>query len=251
MVVKTAVDSDVFTGDVARVFSRQEGDRARDFRGFAEAGGRDAGDDLLEHVWTDRPHHLGADVARRDRVDRHALLDAFLSQRLAEAVNRSLGRGVVALASLALEAVDRGDVDDPAPTTRSHAFIDLLGHVEQAVQVGLDDRVPLLGAHLVEHGITGDAGVVDQNFNRADFRFDLLAHVGTGFKAGHVSQINGDIQTLGSAGRFPLVHGLGAEAIVVNSHGLAALLDQRLAHRRAQTTNTTRYNGNSGHCKPS
>ncbi len=47
-------------------------------------------------------------------VDRHALLGVLERQRLGEADQPGLGGRIVGLAHLALLAVDRADVDDPA-----------------------------------------------------------------------------------------------------------------------------------------
>ena len=41
------------------------------------------------------------------------------------------------------------------------------------VEVGVDDLLPLLRRHLVEHGVAGDAGVVDQHVDRAELGLDL------------------------------------------------------------------------------
>jgi hypothetical protein len=82
-------------------------------------------------------------------------------------VHAGLGRRVVGLARLALGAVDRADVDDAAPALFDHVAHHLLGDVEHAVQVGLDDRAPVFGRHLQEHAVARDAGVVDQHVDGA------------------------------------------------------------------------------------
>ena len=50
-----------------------------------------------------------------------------------------------------------------------HVGHHLLGDVEQLVQVGVDDRVPVVARHLEEHAVARDAGVVDQHVDRAVF----------------------------------------------------------------------------------
>jgi hypothetical protein len=75
----------------------------------------------------------------------------------------SLGGRVVGLPELALLAIHRGDVDDAAPALLEHVVDDLLGDVEQAVEIRLDDLVPLLVGHLAEQAVARDAGVVDQH----------------------------------------------------------------------------------------
>ena len=93
---------------------------------------------LVQHLLGHRAHHLGADIARADGVDGDAERGALLRQRLGEADRRRLGGRVVGLAELALLAVDRADVDDPAELALAHALDDRPGHVEQAVDVGRD-----------------------------------------------------------------------------------------------------------------
>ena len=121
----------------------------------------------------DRRHHLGADVAGRDGVDGDALLRDLERERLGEAVHARLRRRVVGLAERALRAVHRRDVDDAAPVALDHAVDDLLAHVEQAVEVGPHDRVPVDLVHLLEGHVARDAGVVDQDVDRADLALHL------------------------------------------------------------------------------
>src|SRR3546814_19625089 len=78
------------------------------------------------------------------------------------------GVGVVDLAVLAGLAVDRTDVDDPAPSAFAHAGKAGLGRVETAAEVDAHHHVPVLEAHFVQHAVTGDAGIVDDDVDRAD-----------------------------------------------------------------------------------
>ncbi|KAG1380673.1 hypothetical protein G6F60_015189 [Rhizopus arrhizus] len=61
---------------------------------------------------------------------------ACTMRRHGEAVDARLRRGIVRLAELALLPVQRADVDDAAPLTLDPALDDLLGHIEETVQVG-------------------------------------------------------------------------------------------------------------------
>ena len=101
-----------------------------------------------------------------------------------------LGGGIVGLAHLALLAVDRGDVDDAAELALAHAFDHRPGHVEQRVEVGVDHRAPLLRRHAVEHGVAGDAGIVDQHLDRAEIGLDLLEPGGAGLVGRHVPLVD-------------------------------------------------------------
>ena len=84
-------------------------------------------------------------------------------------MHTGLGGRVVGLASLALFAIHRRDVDDAAPALFNHVADHLFGHVEHAVQVGFDHRIPVFARHLHEHAVTGDTGVVDQHVDGAVF----------------------------------------------------------------------------------
>ena len=56
----------------------------------------------------------------------------------------------------------------------AHAFDHLPAHVEQRAEIGVDHRAPLLGLHAMQHGVAGDAGIVDQHLDRPELGLDLL-----------------------------------------------------------------------------
>ena len=89
-------------------------------------------------------------------------------------MHTGLGGRVIRLPELAFFAIDRADVDDATPATVDHVVDDLLGDIEHAVEVGLDDRVPIRLGHLAEHAIPRDAGVVDQDVHRTVLGLGLL-----------------------------------------------------------------------------
>ena len=126
-------------------------------------------------------HHFGADIAGADGVDGNALGCPFLGQRFHKANLASLCGGIISLAHLALLAIDGGDADDTAEAAVAHATPDGLGHVEEGGEIGADDLVPLMGCHLVEHGVTGDAGIVYQYFDGPPVRCHLFQAGGAGF----------------------------------------------------------------------
>src|SRR5262249_2258985 len=136
-------------------------------------------------------------------------------ERLGEADVAGLCRRVVRLPHLPLLAVDRGDVDDAAELAAAHALNNRAAHVEQRIEVGVDHCVPLLRAHTVEHGVAGDAGVIDEDFDGADVRLDL-------FYAGATRLVRADVP-------FERRNaGLGAEllrrlvvAAVIGGHAIA------------------------------
>jgi hypothetical protein len=135
-----------------------------------------------------------------------------------------------------LLAVDRGDVDDAAPAALDHIVDDLLGHVEQAGEVGLDDRVPVGAAHLAEHAVARDAGVVHQHIDRPVFALRLLEGRDGRIPVPDVADrgIEGVAERLLLA--QPLVEIAARPA--TGDHREAVLV-QSLAHRRADAAHAT------------
>ena len=105
---------------------------------------------LIEHVLRHGEHHFGGDIAGRDRVDGDAFRGALLRKRFHEADIARLRRRVIRLARLTFLAVDRRNYDDAAEAAIAHAVDDRARDVEQRVQIGADDGVPLIEFHLVE-----------------------------------------------------------------------------------------------------
>ena len=73
-------------------------------------------------------------------------------------------------------AGDGGHVDDPAVALGLHDPHGPLGEEERAGDVDAVGAVPVLQGHLVKGDLVGDAGVVHQNVQRAEF---LLQHLET------------------------------------------------------------------------
>src|SRR6185312_3976594 len=190
---------------------------------------RDLRHDLGAHVLGHRHHHVGAHVAGRDGVDGDAELRVLLRQRDGEAVHAGLGGGVVGLAVLALLAVDRADLHDAAPLAVAHALDHRAGDVEAGVEVGVHHLGPLLVAHLVEGGVAGDAGVVDEDFHRTALRFDRLDHRRAG---GGIGDVAGDHAHLDAVGGHRLAPGLGLFRVAVVG-GDPVPLPGEVAHDRA------------------
>src|SRR5690606_20393337 len=110
----------------------------------------------------------------------------LLRQGHCKAVDARLGRGVVGLAELAFLSVDRADVDDAPPLLVDHAFDDLLGDIEQAVQIGIDDGAPVFAAHLAEQAVARNAGIVHQYADDAEFLPDLVKSLRRGIPVGDI-----------------------------------------------------------------
>ncbi len=116
---------------------------------------------------------------RGDGVDGDAVPGELVGGDDRERGDARLGRAVVGLADVAVDARRRRGVDE-APVDLLSRLRPLapvgggeVGGTGGALQVDLDDRVPLGLAHVGEHAVTEDAGVVDQHVEAAE-RVDRL-----------------------------------------------------------------------------
>ena len=82
-----------------------------------------------------------------------------------------------------------------------------MGDVEQAGEVGRDDRIPLALFHLREELVAGDAGVVHQDVDRADFVGDRLDGRLALLVVGDVETVQRDVEAFRLAGFNPCVLG--------------------------------------------
>jgi hypothetical protein len=68
------------------------------------------------------------------------------------------------------------------PIALAHALDHLPAHVEQRAEIGVDHRSPLLRHHAMKLGVAGDAGIVDQDLDRAELGLNLLHAGGAGLE---------------------------------------------------------------------
>src|SRR5215831_9051664 len=132
--VHAAVDGPHLPGDVRGLVGRQEPGHPGDLLRLPEPAQRDLLAHPVQRLLGHVGHHVGGDVAGRDRVDgepdpvAHRLAgpveleDRLLGQRLREAEQPGLGGGVVDLADVAGLADHRGHVDDPAGAALEHVL---------------------------------------------------------------------------------------------------------------------------------
>ncbi len=64
--------------------------------------------------------------------------------------------------------------------------------LKRPVRLVLITSLPLLRRHLVEHGIAGDAGIVDEDLDRAEIGLDLGNTLAAGIIVGHVPFVDRD-----------------------------------------------------------
>ena len=72
----------------------------------------------------------------------------------------------------------RGHIDDAAPAGAGHRAGEVLGKVEAAGQVRLDDAVPVVLGHAEKQAVLGDSRVIDEDIDHREFGEELLAGLG-------------------------------------------------------------------------
>ena len=120
--MQAAVDGDDLSGDVAGGVGGQEADDGGDFIGLSETLHGDHGfDDFLDLVGQD-VGHIGGDESGGDTIDGDPAFGKFLGRRLGQADQAGLGGRIVALAGIAHDTGDAGDLRsggrDPHPPAR-------------------------------------------------------------------------------------------------------------------------------------
>ena len=160
------------------------------------------------------------------------------AQGLREAHDAVLTGGVGRAARSAELARDRGDVHDVAGAARLHAADRLLGAVEDGVEVELEladrGRVRLL----LERADRHDAGVVDDDVDRAEAGLDVVER---GREGGPVRDVEGEPDRPAADLGGGL---LGDGAVEVRDRDAHALAGERVGERLADAAATA---GDHGH----
>src|SRR6185312_6990415 len=171
-----ARDFDDRAVDVGRLVRREPRVGVGDFLGTAEATHRHLVADQVQHLFRHRREDRRLDEARADRVGANALAAELARPGLDHADHAELGRRVVGLAEVAVQADDRRRVEDAARVLREHDVDDRLRAVVDALEIDVDDALELLVGHLGEARVLDDAGVVDQRVDAAPRRHHRLDH---------------------------------------------------------------------------
>src|SRR5690606_21666958 len=108
--------------------------------------------------------------------------------------------------------------------------------VEQAVQIGVDDRAPVFLAHFAEQAVAGDAGVVDQYVDGTQLVTDLAEGVDRGVPVGNVADRCMEGVAQGSLLVQPL---LEIPAGAATGHDGIPFFGQALAYRGSYATHST------------
>ncbi len=137
----------------------------------------------------------------------------------------------------------RSGVDDPAPLARLHAGQRGADRMEGRAHVDRDDLVPLLDREFLDRRDELDAGIVDEDVDRAELALGIRDHLGDLVALGHVG---------GRIERLDAELGLDAGPLLFDRGGIAETVDhQRRAFaresprdRQADTAGRTRYDSN-------
>src|SRR5215203_2302974 len=160
--VDAAINIDGLAGDIVAVFDKVA-DGAGDLVRFSEAAEGDLFFELLLGFLGDVGDHVGLDKPGADGVHGDATAGQFLGRGLGKAEEASLGRRVVRLADVTRLADEGAHVDDLAPALLYHVRQHRVDRVEGAVEVHLNDLVPIIHGELLQRTVDVDAGVVDQD----------------------------------------------------------------------------------------
>ena len=116
----------------------------------------------------------GGEVARGDGVDLDVFGGPLVGEGFGELGDSALGGGVGGDADAALEAEQGGDVDDFAGGLPGDEVAGgELGELEDAGEVDLQDLLPVFEGDVFGGVAEDGAGVVDEDVDVAELRFDL------------------------------------------------------------------------------
>lgn len=111
-------------------------------------------------------HAAGSD--RSNDVGENVVLDALLGEGLGEADHGELGGRVVGLAKVTEQTGSGGGVDDATELLLAEVGPGGAGGLVGALDVDLEDEVPVLILHVLEGDVAEDTGVVDEDVDAAE-----------------------------------------------------------------------------------
>src|SRR5205823_6029331 len=172
----------------------QPAQRNRPDQGFPRVAGDGAG-------------KLRVDEPRGHRVHQDVTGSQLLGDGFGETDQTGLRRGVVRLPLVPVDAHYARDIDDPPPAPLDHAPGRVLGHEERALEIRVDDGVPIVLADPKQQVVARGSGVVHDHvdapevpLHRGDRRLHLsgVAHVTSVAPRRTVGQRMGDRLGLGA-----------------------------------------------------
>ena len=227
-----AIEDDGLSGHVA--VAEHHRDRLRHFLGLAHAAERDVAGEIGPAA-----HHVGCDQRRRHRVDGDAFLDEPRRVAARQSFHAGLGGVVVHADGAGAARRTRGDVDDPAPLARPHHGQHGLRAQERRFQVDRDGAVEIVLGQIIDAAHDRDAGIVDENVDRAERGSDLFDHRSHGRR---LRDIGRDRDGAAAAGLDPGDDGVGIiRALAVIDRDRGARFRERQRNRRADAAGCARH----------
>jgi len=172
-----AVDEQDVTIDVVGGGGCEEHGSATQILRCAPAASGDAFEDSLGafRILLQRLGIVGGKVTGSNSVDLHTLACPLVGKGLGKLADAALGCSISGHVDATLEGEQRGDVDDLSGALGEHLAAGILAEPEDAVQVHVDNGLPVLGGVLSGRSAADDAGVVDEDVDGAEVG-DGLVH---------------------------------------------------------------------------
>src|ERR1700759_821306 len=199
--ISAAIDAKNLAGDITGFLGHQKGAGRRAVLGLAHPPYRRCRNRLFDvaeiPALLRATQHRRVDEARWYRGHGDAVRSVLQCQRLGQPVDRGFGRDIVRHERGAGVRAGRGDVDDASPLGIQHVGQHGLDHVEDPVEVDVDQPLPIRELDMREALETVQPSGVDQHGDRAGLLVDARQR-GVDLRA--VGDIGGERQVC--LGRF-------------------------------------------------
>src|SRR5437667_438259 len=139
-----AVDDQHLTRNVAREVGHEKEHRRGDIRPLPQPAQRNRPDQGFPRVAGDGAGELRVDEPRGHRVHQDVTGGQLLGDGFGETDRTGLGRGVIRLPLVPVDAHYARDIDDPPPAPLDHPPGRVLRHEERALEIRVDDGVPIV-----------------------------------------------------------------------------------------------------------
>lgn len=235
-----SVNHDDLAGDVAGFIGGEESGGVGDVLRLAEVCQGNAGEQGFAGFLRNGIGHIGGDETGGNGVDRYLAAGNFLSHGLGEADDTGLGGRVVALAHVAGDAHNGGNVDDAACRTLHEGALQGFHKEEYALEVGGEHGIPVAFLHAHEQAVLGDAGVVHQDIDGGVFCQDVLH---AGFNGGGIGHIAGEcLAAIGEFGIDGLCSAAAGGGVAGNKDDLGTLCSKAAGNGLANATAGSGHN---------
>src|SRR5690348_5945540 len=164
--VKPTIDVERLAGNIIPIDDQVANSASYLLRSAVPAERYPGQDRLLRLLW-DRLEHLCSYKTGADSINRYVRTGQFQVSRFGEPNNAGFGSRIVGLAKVPHLAYYGTDVDD-LTTLLLHEMGQRGFHsVEIAVQVNLDDLIPILRRHILHGAVNIDPRVIDEYIDAA------------------------------------------------------------------------------------